>query len=366
MGTSIAEFPQAFQSAIQQLMARCPGVTINSGFRTMDEQRALYNAYLAGQGNLAAAPGSSNHQDPNHGAVDIGGDKACAHRVAASLGLGFPVDGEDWHIELIGSATEQTQANNTNYVAQKENPLEVANRLLYGGVVFDMDDPEANKAAVTQQTTGQVPADEPASGLAAPQPGLVQSGGAVTPMPTILATLAAAGFSGDALVTAAAVVMAESGGIPNRPGPDIPPDGDLGQPLGWFQIREAFSQNGTGGWRDRAQLYDPAFNARAAFSISNGGTHWQPWEAYTNGNYQQYVDDARAALGQMGGVIPGPNARDLPALQDPNEPADPIQDFTDLTGMFSEPDISQFEKPLMPTLGSTDVAVQETKPEDLV
>lgn len=37
-------------------------LTINSGFRSYPEQKALYDAYKAGKGNLAAAPGKSNHQ----------------------------------------------------------------------------------------------------------------------------------------------------------------------------------------------------------------------------------------------------------------------------------------------------------------
>lgn len=42
---------------------------IDSGFRTMEEQQALYAAYQAGTGNLAAKPGYSNHQ--NGTAIDI-------------------------------------------------------------------------------------------------------------------------------------------------------------------------------------------------------------------------------------------------------------------------------------------------------
>lgn len=37
-------------------------LTINSGFRSYPEQKALYDLYKAGRGNLAARPGTSNHQ----------------------------------------------------------------------------------------------------------------------------------------------------------------------------------------------------------------------------------------------------------------------------------------------------------------
>lgn len=45
-------------------------LTISSGFRTMEEQTRLYEAYQNGTGNLAAKPGYSNHQ--NGTAIDIG------------------------------------------------------------------------------------------------------------------------------------------------------------------------------------------------------------------------------------------------------------------------------------------------------
>ena len=47
-----------------QAAAKKAGVSLSatSGFRTMAEQRYLYNLYLSGRGNLAARPGYSNHQ----------------------------------------------------------------------------------------------------------------------------------------------------------------------------------------------------------------------------------------------------------------------------------------------------------------
>lgn len=52
--------------------AKAAGVdlTLQSGFRTMEEQTRLRAAYEAGTGNLAAIPGYSNHQ--NGVAIDIG------------------------------------------------------------------------------------------------------------------------------------------------------------------------------------------------------------------------------------------------------------------------------------------------------
>lgn len=81
-------------------------VFVRSGNRTYEEQAALYRAYLAGTGALAARPGTSNHEGgraadcqlddrngPNIGAVS-------AARVAMRTeGLCLPVPGEAWHVE---------------------------------------------------------------------------------------------------------------------------------------------------------------------------------------------------------------------------------------------------------------------------
>ena len=78
---------------------------INSGYRSYAEQTALYNAYLAGTGNLAARPGTSNHEGGR--AVDVSGADGSAvgrsskrANACAAQGLCFPVVGEPWHIEI--------------------------------------------------------------------------------------------------------------------------------------------------------------------------------------------------------------------------------------------------------------------------
>ncbi len=77
--------------------AKRDGVTlrINSGFRTMAEQRELYNRYGPGR---AAVPGYSNHQMGV--AVDfhnIGGAWSWLARNAARFGWNGTVPGEPWH-----------------------------------------------------------------------------------------------------------------------------------------------------------------------------------------------------------------------------------------------------------------------------
>jgi hypothetical protein len=94
-----------------------------------------------------------------------------------------------------------------------------------------------------------------------------------------------AGFRGQAAVTAVAVALAESSG-----------DKDVYNGIcchGLWQIHYVHAKRYPVLW---AQKYDPTSNARMAFSISSGGKNWQPWEAYTNGAYRQYLDAAKKAV----------------------------------------------------------------------
>lgn len=77
---------------------------IRSGFRSRQEQEVLYQKYLNGTGNLAAKPGSSNHESGNAADVYIDGVALNSHpeaqKVAAQLGVTFPVPGEPWHAQV--------------------------------------------------------------------------------------------------------------------------------------------------------------------------------------------------------------------------------------------------------------------------
>lgn len=81
-----------------------------SAFRTKEEQERLYKLYLAGQGNLAAPPGFSNHQ--NGRAVDLNtgtGPTGYLSKVylwlsfnAGRFGFKNDVKGEPWHWTYYG------------------------------------------------------------------------------------------------------------------------------------------------------------------------------------------------------------------------------------------------------------------------
>lgn len=100
------EDPQEFQRLIGPLQRRIvrlgrrsgEPVDINSGFRTRGEQQELFNRFQAGTGNLAAPPGSSQHEFG--GAVDVN-LTGRQRELLPQLGLETPVPGEPWHVELI-------------------------------------------------------------------------------------------------------------------------------------------------------------------------------------------------------------------------------------------------------------------------
>lgn len=75
---------------------------INSGFRTMEHQQALYAAFRQGRGNLAARPGESNHQSGH--ALDLNtatpGVLPWLQRNARRFGFRRTVPSEPWHWEF--------------------------------------------------------------------------------------------------------------------------------------------------------------------------------------------------------------------------------------------------------------------------
>lgn len=115
-------------SIVQRIIDESGGrVTVRSGFRTRQEQAALYQKYLNGTGNLAAKPGHSAHE---HGlAVDFGGDLGLAAQLAAKYGLVNSVPGEPWHFSLGEGAQGAIPA--TGYGPEEtENPQDaLASRL---------------------------------------------------------------------------------------------------------------------------------------------------------------------------------------------------------------------------------------------
>lgn len=101
----------AFAAALQALIKAYPGISINSGYRTPEQQAVLYQKALAKYGSEAEArrhvapPGHSQHNFRT--AADLAyadeAAKQAAHAHAGEYKLNFPMSWEDWHIEPVGA-----------------------------------------------------------------------------------------------------------------------------------------------------------------------------------------------------------------------------------------------------------------------
>ncbi|WP_052685006.1 FG-GAP-like repeat-containing protein [Lentzea aerocolonigenes] len=99
-----------------------------------------------------------------------------------------------------------------------------------------------------------------------------------------------AGFTGEKLVVAVAVGMAESRCDPSAR--YVNSDSHNSVDRGLWQINDY--------WHPEVSdscAYNAACNAREAYRISDQGTDWTPWSTYKSGRYKSFVDDARAAIG---------------------------------------------------------------------
>ncbi len=102
----VAGLDPMFASRLGCLFQKVPGLWIVSGFRTREEQAALYEE----KPDLAAPPGHSMHELGL--AADLGYPSEAAgsktHAVADSCGLEFPVSYEPWHVEPLRSYVYST------------------------------------------------------------------------------------------------------------------------------------------------------------------------------------------------------------------------------------------------------------------
>lgn len=313
------------RSRLEAMFAANPKLRLNSGYRSPAHQQRLWNEAVKKYGSPEAArkwvapPGKSNH---NKGlAADIGpsSEYDWLKRNAPKFGLD-PYAPEPWHWELSGTRSgehenwtpggggmegkavsqgKQVGGDGASSPATFGSSLSTLSTssassimgALGGGV------PAAQGGVASQGTEGT----GGAGGLGAG--GSVSTTGAGSLSPSQIARYAAqAGFSGNALINAVAVALGESSGNP-RAHNDKPPDnsyglwqinmlGDLGPAR-----RRAF------GLSANSQLFDPATNARAAFSIAGGGKNFGPWSVYTSGKYQNYLAQAQQAVATLGAGV---------------------------------------------------------------
>lgn len=121
-----------------------------------------------------------------------------------------------------------------------------------------------------------------------------------------------AGFTGNGLVLAVAVALAETRGHPTATAHNpVPPDDSYGP----WQINMYGSMGPARrkqfGLTSNTDLFNVATNAKAAYAISNGGKNWRPWSTYTSGLYLGYMSRAKVAANNpdtSGGTAGGGSA----------------------------------------------------------
>jgi hypothetical protein len=98
-----AQIAKQFDAMVAAAKQDGVNITITSGFRSRAEQERLYAAYKNGTGNLAAKPGTSNHESGD--ALDLGPPSAYGwlKQNAGRFGFKNRVAGEPWHYSLTGN-----------------------------------------------------------------------------------------------------------------------------------------------------------------------------------------------------------------------------------------------------------------------
>src|ERR1700686_2591824 len=108
-------------------------------------------------------------------------------------------------------------------------------------------------------------------------------------IPQLAALASGAGFSGEDLMTAVAIALAESGGDPQAYDPERAAGTSQGNgSFGLWQIYLAAHPEFAG-----MNLFDPQTNANAAFSVYSQAGGFSPWSAFKSGAYVAYMDAAQ-------------------------------------------------------------------------
>jgi hypothetical protein len=107
-----------------------------------------------------------------------------------------------------------------------------------------------------------------------------------------------AGFTGEDLITAVAIALAESSGNPNVYNPETGAGAPSGEgSYGLWQIYLYMHPEFNG-----MNLYDPQTNANAAYSIYAAAGGFSPWTTYGSGAYESYVAEVESAVSAPAGA----------------------------------------------------------------
>jgi lysozyme-like protein len=113
---------------------------------------------------------------------------------------------------------------------------------------------------------------------------------------TLIDILKQAGFKGEGLKMAYAIVMAESSGNARAHNGNA---GTGDNSYGLFQINMLGAmgpeRRARYGLSSNDDLYDPLTNAKIAYAMSNGGKNWSAWSTFGSGAYKDYYGGSMGA-----------------------------------------------------------------------
>ena len=112
-------------------------------------------------------------------------------------------------------------------------------------------------------------------------------------IPQLIGLASGAGFSGDDLITAVAIALAESGGDPQAYNPEQSAGAAQGRgSFGLWQIYLTAHPEFAG-----QNLLDPQVNAAAAYAVySAAGNSFRPWSTFESGAYESHVAAVTQAM----------------------------------------------------------------------
>jgi hypothetical protein len=119
-------------------------------------------------------------------------------------------------------------------------------------------------------------------------------------IPQLVALASGAGFTGQDMVTAVAIALAESGGNPQAYNPERAAGTAQGAgSFGLWQIYLQAHPEFAG-----ANLFDPQTNASAAYSVYSGAGGFSPWSTFKSGAYLAYADTVQQSIApDVSGVV---------------------------------------------------------------
>lgn len=120
-------------------------LNVSEAYRPLARQTTLWQLYQAGQGNVAAPPGTSNHGLAE--ACDFGypvdtlgtAERTWMGQTAAAYGWAFDVSSEAWHCHYIGNPTITTASSGTTTPLPKDDdmPLNDADLMRINQTIHD-------------------------------------------------------------------------------------------------------------------------------------------------------------------------------------------------------------------------------------